>query len=215
MYSEKKALVVVYKDEMLLNFVRKLVESNDDENEKIVGTKDGTVDIVAWTEKVFADNKKAGKIQNKTLFLGSLKEVKNLIPVLDIKFDKYGVKYGFAGRQAVVFADPSSLKKKEEYEKFFEEVQKLPVPEKFKGKKTGVTPETVASEAANVSTPTDTAVTVASIALAISGPLTSVLGLGPAVWSNVFKDKKLLGQQMLLYGIINLYNNDLESFIKS
>ncbi len=217
MYSEKKALVVVYKDEVLLNFVRKLVETNDDKENEVVGTKDGTVDIVAWTEKVYADNKKAGKIQNKTLFLGNIKDIKNLIPVLDIKFDRYGVKYGFAGRQAVVFSDPSVLKKKEEYEVFLNDLKELPVPQKFKKPKSGVTPKTVASEITNVSTPTDAAVTAASIALAATGPasLLSVLGLGPAVLSNVFKDKKLLEQQMMLYGILNLYNNDLENFIKS
>lgn len=218
MYSEKKALVVVYKDEMLLNFVRKLVETNDDKEDVVVGTKDGTVDVVAWTEKVFADNKKTGKIQNKTLFIGNLKGVKNLIPVLDIKFDKYGVKYGWAGRQAVVFADLAALKNKTEYDKFLAEFQGLPVPQSTKNKKVGVTPEKVVAEVADTSTPTDTAVTavsIASIALAVAGPLSAFVGIGTAVLADVFKDKKLLEQQMLLYGIINLYYNDLEEFVKS
>lgn len=54
---------------------------------------------------MWLDNKKAGNIQGKILFLGDIKGTDELIPVLDIKFDNYGVKYGFAGNQAVLFAD--------------------------------------------------------------------------------------------------------------
>ena len=41
-YADPKTLIVVYKDEMLVNQVRKMVETKDDEGEEdIVGTKDG------------------------------------------------------------------------------------------------------------------------------------------------------------------------------
>lgn len=146
MFSEKKGLVVVYKDEVLLNFVRKLVETNDDKEDAIVGTKDGTVDIIAWTEKVFEDNKKVGKTQNKVLFLGKFKGTNNLIPVLDIHFDRYGVKYGWAGRQAVVFVEPASLKNKDEYNKFLAEFNELPVPQNYKKEIVESTPKKVVSD---------------------------------------------------------------------
>lgn len=43
-----KALVVVYKDEMLVNQLKKLVETNDDaEGEQIVGTRDDSISAAA------------------------------------------------------------------------------------------------------------------------------------------------------------------------
>lgn len=48
-----KTLIVVYKDEMLMNQLKKLVETNDDsESGDIVGTTDDSINIVSWTEKV-------------------------------------------------------------------------------------------------------------------------------------------------------------------
>lgn len=214
MFSDRKSMVVVYKDEVLLNFVRKLVETNDDSEDRIVGTKDGSTDIVAWTEKVFADNKKTGKTQNKIMFLGKLKCVKDLIPVIDIRFEKYGVKYGWAGRQAVVYADTSVLKDKAKYDSFLSELKELPVPQSIKNRKAGVTPASVISEVSDTSTPQDSAITAATIALTRI-PLTVGLGIGTAILADAFKNKKLLEQQMLLYGIINFYNNDLRDFLES
>ncbi len=61
MFNEKKTLIVVYKNELMLNQLKKLVETNDDgEGDNIVGTRDGSVQIVAWTESVWKDQKKAG-----------------------------------------------------------------------------------------------------------------------------------------------------------
>lgn len=43
-----KTLVVVYKDEMLVNQLKKLVETNDDaEGEQIVGTRDDSISAAA------------------------------------------------------------------------------------------------------------------------------------------------------------------------
>lgn len=215
MFSEKKGLVVVYKDEVLLNFVRKLVETNDDKEDAIVGTKDGTVDIIAWTEKVFEDNKKVGKTQNKVLFLGKFKGTNNLIPVLDIHFDRYGVKYGWAGRQAVVYVEPAALKNKDEYNKFLAEFNELPVPQNYKKEIVESTPKKVVSDVTAPAKQFDPMGTIASIALAAIAPLTAAISLGASLMADVFDNKKLLEQQMLLFGIMNFYNNDLEKFIKS
>ena len=104
MFYDTKTLIVVYKDEMLVNQLKKLVETNDDTQEgAVVGTRDDSIKIVSWTEKIWLNNKKAGNIDSKVLFLGDIKGVDKLIPVLDLKFDSYGVKYGWAGDQAAVW----------------------------------------------------------------------------------------------------------------
>ena len=82
MFGMPKTLIVVYKDEMLMNQLKKLVETNDDsESGDIVSTTDDSINIVSWTEKVWLGNKKAGNIKDKVLFLGEIKGTDKLIPV--------------------------------------------------------------------------------------------------------------------------------------
>ena len=61
--TNEETLIVVYKDEMLMNQLKKMVETKDDGgDEQIVGTRDASINIVAWAEKVWLGNKKAGNI---------------------------------------------------------------------------------------------------------------------------------------------------------
>ena len=63
MFETKKTLIVVYKDELLMNQLKKMVETHDDSEDQIVGTRDDSINVVSWTEKVWLGNKKAGNIQ--------------------------------------------------------------------------------------------------------------------------------------------------------
>ena len=127
-YMEPKTLIVVYKDELLVNQLKKLIETKDDGNEKsVVGTTDGSVQIVAWTEKVWLEQKKTGNITAKVLFLGDIKGTDKLVPVIDVKFDQYGVKYGWAGNQAVLIANPKEMKTREDYASFIADLGLLQI----------------------------------------------------------------------------------------
>ena len=111
MFTEPQTLIVVYKDEVVLNQLKKLVETKDDKEGEIVGTEDGSVTIVSWTEKVWLENKKAGTIDAKVLLIGKIKGADKLEPVIDVKFDKWGIKYGWAGKQAVIQVNEWAIKK--------------------------------------------------------------------------------------------------------
>lgn len=133
---EPQTLIVVYKDEFVLNQLKKLVESKDDaDEENPTGTRDGSIQIVAWDEKVWADQKKAGNITNKVLFLGDIKGVKDLLPVLDICFSEHGVTFGTAGRQAALVIDPSKVADARAYNAFLEDLEKYNLPEALKAEK--------------------------------------------------------------------------------
>ncbi|MBQ8984115.1 MAG: hypothetical protein IJ079_11080 [Lachnospiraceae bacterium] len=67
-----------------MNQLKKMVETHDDSENGVVGTKDDSINIVSWTEKVWLGNKKAGNIQGKILFLGEIKGTDKLIPVIDV-----------------------------------------------------------------------------------------------------------------------------------
>ena len=73
MFYEPKTLIIVYKDEMLANQMKKLIETKDDTDGSITGTRDNSINVVTWTEKVWLANKKAGNITSKVLFLGNIK----------------------------------------------------------------------------------------------------------------------------------------------
>ena len=132
MFNTAKTLIVVYKDEMILNQLKKLVESKDDTEEQVVGVRDNSINIVAWTEKVWLANKKPGNIQGKILFLGDIKGTDKLLPVIDVEFDKYGIKYGWAGNQGILNVNTKALTERDTYLSFIDELSQLPIPEAYK-----------------------------------------------------------------------------------
>ncbi|MBE5939667.1 MAG: hypothetical protein E7266_04635 [Lachnospiraceae bacterium] len=203
MFVEPKNLLVVYKekDEVSLNQLKKLVDSNDDaEDGEIVGTEDGTVKIVSWSEKTWIDNKKAGNTGNlddKILFLGDIKGVEKLRPTLDIKFDKYGVSYGFSGKQAAIMVDGKALLTKKVYDEFIEDLKKV-------------------CDASSVNEKkhfdfSDTKQKVMFVTVAV---LFGAIGSITALTTYAFGDAKTVRNQQLLYGVAQLYLNDLSDFMK-
>ena len=116
-------LIVSYKqkDEMSVNFFKKLVSKNDDLENEIVGIKDGTVKIVAWEEKVWLSNKSAGQISNKVILLDDVKGSKALLEVSDLKYNAHGIKYGWAGPQAIISIEENDLKDENKYNEFLNE----------------------------------------------------------------------------------------------
>ena len=102
-----------------------------------------------------------------------------------------GIKYGWAGKQAVIQVNEWAIKK-EEYQKFLEDFKEKTLPQKKKE---------------NI-----------PLKIATKGGITilfGLVGLGGSFIVDYFKDKSKLRQQLFLYGILNLYENDLDTFMKS
>lgn len=232
MFETKKTLIVVYKDELLMNQLKKMVETHDDNDDGIVGTRDDSINIISWTEKVWNGNKEAGNIQGKILFLGEIKDTDKLIPVLDVKFNDFGVKYGWAGNQAVLFADPKILSDRQAYDEFLKKLSELPVPNFLKTMKdnvvsTGTDSESEAAEemqdikvldedgkASNPQVPK--LFKAAQKAIESGAEAVGKVGNQLATHSEeLFRNKKLMKQQMLFYGVIHLYNDGLEKFMNA
>ena len=234
-FETKKTLIVVYKDELLMNQLKKMVETHDDDAQGIIGTRDDSISIISWKEKVWLGNKKAGNIQGKILFLGDIKGTDKLIPVIDVKFDECGVKFGWAGNQAVVYADPKVLTTREDYDVFLEKLSGLPVPSFLKASKesmvaTGTDSATaVVAElsAEDVSEKTDSDIVEAdekvhkvhvlrNVKKALSTGADALEKVRTQVVSKseeLFRNKSLMKRQMLFYGVVSLYNDGLEKFM--
>ena len=223
MFETKKTLIVVYKDELLMNQLKKLIETRDDADEGIVGTKDDSINVVSWTEKVWLGNKKAGNIQGKILFLGDIKGTDELIPVLDVQFDEYGVKYGWAGNQAVLYVVIDALTSREKYDEFLEKLTDLPVPSFLKTMKDDIVSgdleesgeeNTEESGDSEKEPAAPTFLNAAQKAFEASAEAIGKLVNEVAVKSEeLFRNKSLMKRQMLFYGVVHLYNDGLESFV--
>lgn len=221
MFETRKTLIAVYKDELLMNQLRKMVETHDDNEQDVVDTKDVSLNIVSWTEKVWLGNKKAGNIQGKILFLGEIKGTDKLIPVIDVKFDEYGVKFGWAGNQAVVYADPRMLTNRENYDAFLKKFSALPVPAFLKATKESNVADDISEYSDSETTEieenkhkkVDVFKTVKKAFSSGAGALGKVGNQVASKSEEVFRNKSLMKQQMLFYGVVSLYNEGLEQFM--
>ena len=117
--NAKTQLMIVCEDKLreYANYLIALVGQKDDTENQIVGVKDGTVTAAIYSPKQYNDT--LPKITSNThiLFLGNFKEAKEHWKNVDFKFDKYGMKYGWLGKRAVMYVDEIMVKKKD-YEKF-------------------------------------------------------------------------------------------------
>lgn len=203
--TQQTTLIVVSKDELLSNLLKKYVETNDDINEEnVIGTKDGTVKIVAWDEKVWLDNKKAGNIASKVLLIGKVKGVDKLIPIIDVKYNEFGIKYGWAGNQAILTVDPKKLSNKTDYDTFFEALQKTAVSETYlqnvkkntekkdTGKKFGEAGQWI---------------------LSVLDPVNATIAGFFEDLGRSFGNKDNIKKQQYFYGLTQLYENHLAEFL--
>ena len=221
MFETKKTLIVVYKDELLMNQLKKMIETNDDAEDAVIGTKDDSINIVSWTEKVWLGNKKAGNIQGKILFLGDIKGTDKLIPVLDVKFDYRGVKYGWAGNQAALYVELEELTNREIYDEFLKKMSELPIPSFLKTMNEDIVENTGEDSVAEivkqegVDDKKNPAFLNATKKVLESGvDVFEKIGKNVAVKSEeIFRSKSLMKRQMLFYGVVHFYWNGLENFM--
>ena len=195
-----QTLIVVCKDEMYINQLRKLVETKDDSDSSITGTQDGSIQIVAWDEKTWLAQKKAGNISNKVLFIGDVKGVNKLLPIIDVQFNEYGVKYGWAGNQAAIWIEPQAISNEEIYIEFLKKLNELPIPDQYR-----------------VEIPESTKVT-APVAVGKQNLWNQLAAFGINAFLTVkdlLKDKTQVKNQMFFYGIIKMYFNDLDKYMNA
>ena len=223
MYYEPKTLIVVYKDEMLANQMKKLIETKDDTDDGLTGTRDSSINVVTWTEKIWLANKKAGNITSKVLFLGGIKGVDSLIPVVDVKFEKHGVRYGWAGNQAVIYADPGEIKTIDSYYAFYNELKSMPVPQAIKDAskpKTAPVKEQPQEEAQQETEEKKGFFAKGKDLLkkvedTIVDGMVDIAEKASIFTEENFRNKKAVERQMLFYGVINMYNEGLETFMNA
>jgi hypothetical protein len=143
---EKKKLLIVCDDKtkVFANQLSQLISSNDDTENEVIGSKDGSVVASVWEEKHFLANEAAISSDQNILFIGHTKPAKSVIPNVTEKFNQFGIHYGWLGNQAVIYVEDKLLKK-EEYDRFsdFCKRQQKEFEEKVKLNQLHTTPNVV------------------------------------------------------------------------
>lgn len=122
MLGEKTTKLIIVCDEKTseyANYLRQLVSMKDDTSDEIIGVKDGTVEVAVWLEKDYVANMATISSKEHILFIGENKVSKKETPSMSVKFDKFGMKYGWLGKRAMMMVS-DSIKDKETYEQFIE-----------------------------------------------------------------------------------------------
>ena len=116
-----KKLIIVCDDNTVgyANYLRQLISANDDEEDVIIGTKDGAIKVSVWLEKHYLDNMSTISSNEHVLFIGENQASKNEISSMNVKFDKYGMKYGWLGKRGMMIVS-EVISQPETYNEFIE-----------------------------------------------------------------------------------------------
>ena len=186
--ESRQKLIIVSKTDILSDYMKKLVYTKDDTEGEIVGIADGSVEAILWNENFYQLQKECNNIRNKLLIIGDVKGTGTLTDIIDVKFNRFGVEYGWANDQLIIYADAKKLTNKEMYSEFLKELAKLPVPEKLK---------------------------VNSKMKLDAGTVGKAAILPPLLIKDYFDQNVMIKKQQLAYGLYNLYINHLEEFMKA
>ena len=114
----KLIIVCDNKTKQYANYLRQLIGVKDD-GEEIVGIEDGTVDAVVWSEEEYNHNAATISSNEHILFVGANKTSESEIGSMNIRFNKFGMAYGWLGKRGMMCVEDDILTS-EEYKEFTE-----------------------------------------------------------------------------------------------
>lgn len=117
--TTKLIIVCDDKTKEYANYLRQLVSVNDDVDEQIIGTKDGSVETAVWLEQQYLDTQATISSNDHVLFVGNNKASQGETKNMKIEFEKYGMKFGWLGKRGMMQVDDNLLNK-EDYDSFIE-----------------------------------------------------------------------------------------------
>ncbi|MBE6968412.1 MAG: hypothetical protein E7444_08280 [Ruminococcaceae bacterium] len=181
------SLIVVCKDKFFSEEMNRLINLKDDlDDETVVGTKDGAVHTIIWNEAAWDAYRDRLDSRDRVLIIGRIKNTVQLGSD-QIRFDKYGVKYGWNNNIAWIDADPKVLNADHDYNAFLTAINALQGSEEQK--KSAKTKFDLITVGKRVLFP-------------------------PLILGDILRKDVEVRKQQLLYGLYNLYIQDLTEFLK-
>lgn len=101
------------------DYLSQLISLEDDIEDRVVGIKDGEVVTQVWSEKEYKSNAPQISSSQHILFIGESKLIKEKGLHMKPVFSKYGMLYGWLGKQAILTVETSiSVKEYDEFLNF-------------------------------------------------------------------------------------------------
>ncbi len=113
--------LVIVSDEKRMSFANNLmamIGQKDDDGDKIIGIKDGSVKAAIFTPKHYQDNLFRVSSDQPVIFIGDFKEANDCAKGLNCQFNMHGMHFGWLGNRAVMYVDKVKRSKKDDYEEF-------------------------------------------------------------------------------------------------
>ena len=105
-------LIVIGKDKQTVEDVSKILVSSGNI---------ASEDLECWEEKTWDVKRKTGPINSKVLIVGAIKETESLSCFMDIRYERWGIRYGMNPRYALITADTIYIKDNDRYIAFKDE----------------------------------------------------------------------------------------------
>lgn len=100
------------------DYLSQLISLEDDTEDHVVGIKDGEVATQVWSEKEYKSNAPQISSSQYILFIGESKLIKEKGHHMKPVFSKYGMRYGWLGKQAILTVETNVSVK--EYDDFLD-----------------------------------------------------------------------------------------------
>lgn len=101
------------------DYLSQLISLEDDTEDCVVGIKDGEVATQVWSEKEYKSNAPQISSSQHILFIGESKLIKEKGLHMKPVFSKYGMRYGWLGKQAILTVETNvSVKEYDEFLNF-------------------------------------------------------------------------------------------------
>lgn len=192
MQEKELTLVVIYQSETICQYFKTLLDNKLELMQSPI-----KITVMYWPEAVWLENKQAGNFDAKLLFLGEIKEAGPFTSIIPLQFSEYGIRYGWTVKHAIVAANTKALTIRQQYEMFLKKFNTLDVPDSFK---------------VSLEEP-ETSLKLKKITPVVD-ELKQIKYQLQVKFEEVLRDKTLMYEQMMLYGIYHFMDKGIQRFLE-
>lgn len=182
-----KKLILVCKDKQTAEDICRIL---------VYSGKISTDEIECWEEKTWDVNRKTGPVSSKVLFVGGIKDTESLSCFIDIRYERWGIRYGVNPKYALITADTVYVKDHDRYKAFMSSFDEAL--------------GTVLDPAAEAATSAKVGKVFGTVGLAVA------TGGASLAAQKLYDDNKTLeekSKKLCLYGVWHFAENCLEEFL--
>lgn len=193
----KQTLLIVSAkaDAGLSNEILHLIREDEEKGDG--GFSENNLRILTMNEEQWRLHRNAVMPKVHVLFIGRPAQGLWLHEDMAVRFEKFGIRYGWSGRYAFLYVEEKALKDHQVYDRFLKELKAL------------CTLEDVIQSPKRL----DALQLIGMLCVALLVPFGSVLEGGKLI-KDWYANDNLMKKQQYVYGIFHLYRNHLKEFMK-